>query len=205
MANPVKNLSGRAKFNIVLATMALSALVVVSSSLTHQTPQFEIEDEAGDGIATDHYLLEDGDRETSGLIIGRNGREGDSNIMVQPLEQNAVTEGPTGSWEETPALYQEGPLDSLGDALTKLTVEQNTMVKDRKQQKVTPPKVKPASKKTQAAAGGAAGGTSDSPAVQKALKDAANAKVQAMSAQQKALIAGTEAKKKRPPRLLRRQ
>lgn len=186
MASPDKPLSGRAKSHLAVAAMALASIVVIASSLTHEKPHL-VEDEGEYGIATEipmqkDYLLEDLDRDTSNVrIMGSD----EDDILLEPLQEQ---------WTEDPEL-NKGALTKLGKTLTKLTVVQNSMLQGPATATPAPGSAAPKTKTAPEAKGASqAGGGSESPAVEKALKDAAEAKIQALAAQQKALVAGTEAK-----------
>merc|ERR1711988_1270975 len=212
MAGP-SGLSARAQFNIVLAAIALTALMVATMSLTADGPQLAEEGVGGSFLAADasvserDVILEGVD--TTPSSRKRHPKNYDKQQLVEPLEDNVLFEQDTAAQ----TVPEQGDLDSLSATLaaTQATLKSeaaerggSTTASSDSDTASTEGKVAAdaaqTSKSADAASADAASAdagssdTMDNPKVKAALQAAANAKIQALSAQQKALAAGTAAK-----------
>jgi len=174
-----KTLSAQSRYKIVMAVFACTALIVAASSLTHEIHLVENYDEMvapldAEAVMEKDYMLEDVDTVPDPTAGDEDTRSELLQPLVEPLEELLEVQDS----EETVST-DESPLDRLGSAITRLTAAQESLAKDGKA-------------KAKAKAKGDAKASPES--VKKALKDAANAKIQAMSAQQKALSASAIAK-----------
>lgn len=188
---PPGQLSARGKFHLVMATMALMALVVIASSLTQDAPHVGgFEEHAIQTESMKAYILE--------VLEGPDAGIGaDQSELVEPLPEleEAQMDVPDAAAQESTAALDrmgaelDGLMPNAGDG-SPASMGLVGAPDDGPAPAAAAAPVDPAS--AQAAAAG--GDPTQSPAVVKALKDAAEAKVQAMQAQQKALQAGSDAK-----------
>jgi hypothetical protein len=190
-------LSARARFNIFMTIMALVTLMVVTCSLTQDQPHLT-DDGAVVTSAESATVME---RDVVLQDVDKESEYNPTDNLVEPVEETQIPEMENAKvptlYEQQVSLFQkltEDPLDNLDAALAatqssllKKEPAKGTQAKSEKGTTKKMDKVKQPPQK------GANAGT-ESPAVKKALQAAANAKIEAMAAQQKALVAGTKAK-----------
>lgn len=175
--NEQKSVTGmtvRAKLHVMMAVVALAALMAATTCLTSDAPHIT-EDGIGSAITGAQGIMHEGVKTKASSIASQRKQEEMLEVEAKADKQDA--------------------LDRLGASLT---ATENKLNEDQEEAPATGAQAKRALVKGSAAdavvpqAGGSEQG--EDPAVQKALKDAAKAKIQAMAAQQKALAAGATAK-----------
>jgi len=168
---PNMGMTVRAKLHVMMAVVALAALMAATTCLTSDAPHIT-EDGIGGIVTGDRSIIHEGVKTKSSIASQR---------KQPPVEEEFL--------EIEAKADNENTLDRLGAALTA------TENKLNEQQHAAPAKAAAADAVVpQTAAATASSEQAEDPAVEKALKDAAEAKIQAMAAQQKALAAGATAK-----------